>query len=103
MAEEERIKEEDDAKEEEKTGKKKTAPKKKDAKAPPKKGEPVPALIPPRDIESFKSKIGFDYLVDFTIDEYIKHFLRNIIYKREDDIFELKPKNKIQNNILLQI
>ena len=92
MAEEERIKEEEDAKEEEKTGKKKAAPKKKDAKAPPKKGEPVQALIPPRDIESFKSKIGFDYLVDFTIEEYVKHFLRNIIYKREDDIFELKPK-----------
>ena len=93
IAEEERIKEEEEAKEEEKTGKKKAGggAKKKDAKAP-KKGESVPSLIPPRDIQDFKSKIGFDYLVDFTIEEYVKHFLRNIIYKREDDIFELKPK-----------
>ena len=93
IAEEERIKEEEDAKEEEKTGKKKggAAAKKKDAKAP-KKGEPTQALVPPRDIQEFKSKIGFDYLIDFTIEEYVKHFLRNIIYKREDDIFELKPK-----------
>ena len=92
IAEEERIKEEEDAKEEEKTGKKKAAPKKKDAKAQQKKGEVVQALVPLREIQEFKSKIGFDYLIDFTIEEYVKHFLRNIIYKREDDIFELKPK-----------
>ena len=92
IAEEERIKEEEDAKEEEKTGKKKAAPKKKDAKAQPKKGEPSESLVPPRDIQEFKSKLGFDYLIDFTIEEYVNHFLRNIIYKREDDIFELKPK-----------
>ena len=92
IAEEERIKEEEDAKEEEKTGKKKAPAKKKEPKSQPKKGEPSPFLVPPREIENFKSKLGFDYLVDFTIDEYVKHFLRNIIYKREDDIFELKPK-----------
>ena len=92
IAEEERIKEEEDAKEEEKTGKKKAAPKKKEAKAQPKKGEVAQALVPPREIQEFKSKIGFDYLIDFTIEEFVKHFLRNIIYKREDDIFELKPK-----------
>ena len=92
IAEEERIKEEEDAKEEEKTGKKKAPAKKKEAKSQPKKGESASMLVPPREIENFKSKLGFDYLVDFTIDEYVKHFLRNIIYKREDDIFELKPK-----------
>ena len=92
IAEEERIKEEEDAKEEEKTGKKKAAPKKKEAKAQPKKGEQSQLLVPPRDIQDFKSKLGFDYLIDFTIGEYVNHFLRNIIYKREDDIFELKPK-----------
>ena len=94
IAEEERIKEEEDAKEEEKTGKKKAAaPKKKDAKAPPKKGDSVPNLIPAREIQEFKSQLGFDYLIDFTVEEYVNHFLRNIIYKREDDIFELKPKS----------
>lgn len=93
IAEEERIKEEEDAKEEEKTGKKKAAaPKKKDTKAPAKKGDAVQNLVPPRDITEFKSQLGFDYLVDFTVEEYVNHILRNIIYKREDDIFELKPK-----------
>ena len=92
IAEEERIKEEEEAKEEEKTGKKKTAPKKKENKAPNKKGEAPPLLVPPREIQSYKSKLGFDYLIDFTIGEYVNHILRNIIYKREDDIFELKPK-----------
>ena len=92
IAEEERIKEEEEAKEEEKTGKKKPAAKKKETKAQPKKGEVPESLVPPRDIQEFKSKIGFDYLIDFTIDEYVKNFLRNIIYKRDDDIFELKPK-----------
>ena len=92
IAEEERIKEEEEAKEEEKTGKKKNAPKKKENKAPNKKGEAPPLLVPPREIQSYKSKLGFDYLIDFTIGEYVNHILRNIIYKREDDIFELKPK-----------
>ena len=91
IAEEERIKEEEEAKEEEKTGKKKPPAKKKE-KAPVKKGEQPPSLVPPREIENTKSKLGFDYLIDFTIEELIKHFLRNIIYKRDDDIFELKPK-----------
>ena len=92
IAEEERIKEEEEAKEEEKTGKKKPAPKKKENKQPNKKGEAPPLLVPPREIKDFKSKLGFDYLIDFTIEEYVNHLLRNIIYKREDDIFELKPK-----------
>ena len=91
IAEEERIKEEEEAKEEEKTGKKK-APKKKENKPQGKKGEAPPLLVPPRGIENFKSKLGFDYLIDFTIQEFVNHILRNIIYKREDDIFELKPK-----------
>ena len=93
MAEEERIKEEEEAKEEEKTGKKKAAPKKKENKPQNKKGEAPPLLIPPREINNYQSKLGFDYLIDFTIEEYVNHILRNIIYKREDDIFELKPKS----------
>ena len=92
MAEEERIKEEEELKEEDKSGKKKPAPKKKENKQPNKKGEAPPLLIPPREIKEFKSQLGFDYLIDFTIEEYVNHILRNIIYKREDDIFELKPK-----------
>ena len=92
IAEEERIKEEEDAKEEEKTGKKKQAAKKKDNKPQTKKGEAEPLLVPPREIKNFKSNLGFEYLIDFTIEEYVNHILRNIIYKREDDIFELKPK-----------
>ena len=91
IAEEERIKEEEEAKEEEKTGKKKPA-KKKENKPQLKKGEVPPPLVPPRDINNFKSKLGFNYLVDFQIEELIKHILRNIINKRDDDIFELKPK-----------
>ena len=93
LAEEERIKEEEAAKEEDKTGKKKQAPKKKENKPQNKKGEAPPLLVPIRDINNFKSKLGFDYLIDFTIEEYVNHILRNIIYKREDDIFELKPKS----------
>ena len=92
IAEEERIKEEQEAKEEEKTGKKKQAPKKKDNKPQGKKGEAPPLLVPPREIKNFKSNLGFEYLIDFTIEEYVNHILRNVIYKREDDIFELKPK-----------
>ena len=91
IAEEERIKEEEEAKEEEKTGKKKPA-KKKENKPQLKKGEVPPPLVPPREIKNFKSKLGFDYLIDFQIEELIKHILRNIINKRDDDIFELKPK-----------
>ena len=91
IAEEERIKEEEEAKEEEKTGKKKPA-KKKENKPQLKKGEVPPPLVPPREIKNFKSKLGFNYLIDFEIEEYIKHILRNIINKRDDDIFELKPK-----------
>ena len=93
LAEEERIKEEEAAKEEEKSGKKKPAPKKKENKPQNKKGEAPPALVPIRDINNYKSKLGFDYLIDYTIEEYVNHILRNIIYKREDDIFELKPKS----------
>ena len=92
IAEEERIKEEEEAKEEEKTGKKKPQ-KKKENKPQLKKGEIPPALVPPREINNFKSKLGFDYLIDFQIEEFIKHILRNIINKRDDDIFELKPKS----------
>ena len=33
-----------------------------------------------------------EYLIDFTYDELIRHLLRNVIYNRDDDIFELKPK-----------
>ena len=91
IAEEERIKEEEEAKEEEKTGKKKPA-KKKENKPQLKKGEVPPPLVPPRDIQNFNSKLGFTYLIDFQIEELIKHILRNIINKRDDDIFELKPK-----------
>ena len=91
IAEEERIKEEEEAKEEEKTGKKKPA-KKKENKPQLKKGEVPPPLVPPRDINNFTSKLGFNYLIDFKIEELIKHILRNIINKRDDDIFELKPK-----------
>ena len=91
IAEEERIKEEEEAKEEEKTGKKKPA-KKKENKPQLKKGEVPPPLVPPREIKNFKSKLGFNYLIDFQIEELIKHLLRNIINKRDDDIFELKPK-----------
>ena len=93
LAEEERLKEEEAAKEEEKTGKKKAAPKKKENKPQNKKGEVPPPLVPVREINNYKSKLGFDYLIDFTIEEYVNHLLRNIIYKREDDIFELKPKS----------
>ena len=91
IAEEERIKEEEEAKEEEKTGKKKPA-KKKENKPQLKKGEVPPPLVPPREIKNFTSKLGFNYLIDFQIEELIKHILRNIINKRDDDIFELKPK-----------
>ena len=92
IAEEERIKEEEEAKEEEKTGKKKPQ-KKKENKPQLKKGEVPPPLVPPREISNFKSKLGFEYLIDFNIEELIKHILRNIINKRDDDIFELKPKS----------
>ena len=91
IAEEERIKEEEEAKEEEKTGKKKPA-KKKENKPQLKKGEVPPPLVPPREIKNFTSKLGFNYLIDFQIEELIKHIFRNIINKRDDDIFELKPK-----------
>ena len=91
IAEEERIKEEEEAKEEEKTGKKKPA-KKKENKPQLKKGEVPPPLVPPREVKNFNSKLGFPYLIDFEIEEYIKHLLRNIVNKRDDDIFELKPK-----------
>ncbi len=91
IAEEERIKEEEDAKEEERTGKKKPQ-KKKENKPQLKKGEVPPPLVPPRPIKNFTSKLGFSYLIDFEIEEYIKHLLRNIVNKRDDDIFELKPK-----------
>ena len=96
IAEEERLKLEEEAKEDEKAGnKKKAAPKKTDNKAQGggKKGEAAPPLVPPREIQNFKSNIGFDYLIDFNIEEYVKHFLRNIIYKRTDDIFELQKKS----------
>ena len=93
MEEEERIKEEEEGKDDEKTGKKKQAPKKKENKPQNKKGEAPTLLVPPREINNYKSKLGFDYLIDFTIEEYVNHILRNIIYKREDDIFELKPKS----------
>ena len=91
IAEEERIKEEEEAKEEERTGKKKPQ-KKKENKPQLKKGEVPPPLVPPRQIKNFTSKLGFSYLVDFEIEELIKHLLRNIVNKRDDDIFELKPK-----------
>ena len=39
-----------------------------------------------------KSKLGYDYLVDFEIPEYVNHILRNVIYNRDDDIFDLKEK-----------
>jgi hypothetical protein len=91
IAEEERIKEEEEAKEEEKTGKKKPQ-KKKENKPQLKKGEVPPPLVPPRAIKNFSSKLGFQYLVDFEIDDYIKHLLRNVVNKRDDDIYELKPK-----------
>ena len=90
-AEEERKKEEEEAKEVEKTGKKKPA-KKKENKPQLKKGEVPPPLVPPREIKNFGSKLGFNYLIDFQIEELIKNILRNIIHKRDDDIFELKPK-----------
>ena len=96
IAEEERLKLEEEAKEDEKAGnKKKAAPKKNENKAQGggKKGEAAPPLVPPREIQNFKSNIGFDYLIDFNIEEYVKHFLRNIIYKRTDDIFELQKKS----------
>lgn len=86
---------EEEMKNNEKLGKKgKPAPKKQDKKPPLKKGEVPPNLIPPREIKEFKSKLGHDYLIDFSIEELIKHYLRNIIYNRDDDIFELKPKTK---------
>ena len=91
IAEEERIKEEEEAKEEEKTGKKKPQ-KKKENKPQLKKGEVPPPLVPPRAIKNFSSKLGFQYLVDFEIEDYIKHLLRNVVNKRDDDIYELKPK-----------
>ena len=92
IAEEERIKEEEEAKEEEKTGKKKPQ-KKKENKPQLKKGEIPPPLVPPKEIKSFSSKLGFNYIIDFEIEEYVKHLLRNIVNKRDDDIFELKPKS----------
>ena len=91
IAEQERIKEEEEAKEEEKTGKKKPV-KKKENKPQLKKGEVPPPLIPPREIKTFTSKLGFPYLIDFEIEELLRHLLRNIVNKRDDDIFELKPK-----------
>ena len=90
--EEERKKLEEEQKEAELTGKKAPAPKKTEKKVP-KKGENVENLIPPREILEFKSKLGYDYLIDFNIDELVRHFLRNVIYNRDDDIFELKPKS----------
>ena len=86
---------EEEAKNNEKAGKKaKPAPKKQDKKPALKKGEVPPPLVPPREITEYKSKLEHDYLVDYTVEELIKHFLRNIIYNRDDDIFELKPKTK---------
>ena len=99
IAEEERIREEEEAKEEERTGKKKPQSKKKPAPQL-KKGEIPPKLVPPREILNFKSKLGFEYLKDFTIEEYVKHILRNIINKRDDDIFELKPKTPEELELL---
>ena len=57
-----------------------------------KKGEPSVGLIPNRPIENFKSFMGNEYLIDFTIPELVKNILRNIIYNREDDILGLNPK-----------
>ena len=91
--EEERKKLEEEEKEAEKTGKKPKAPPKKQDKKQLKKGEVPENLIPPREILEFKSKLGYDYLIDFKIDELVRHFLRNVIYNRDDDIFELKPKS----------
>ena len=90
--EEERKKLEEEEKEAEKTGKKAKAPPKKEKKQL-KKGEVPENLIPPREILEFKSKLNHDYLIDFKIDELVRHHLRNVIYNRDDDIFELKPKS----------
>jgi hypothetical protein len=54
---------------------------------PLKKGEVPPPLVALREILSYKSLTGFDYLIDFTIHDLVKANLRNIIHGREDDIF----------------
>ena len=89
IAHEEALQAEEEAKNAEKQGKKAKAPTTKDKKGN-KKGDEQEH--PPREILSFKSKLNCDYFIDFTIEELIRHFLRNIIYNRDDDIFELKPK-----------
>ena len=89
IAHDEALQAEEEAKNAEKQGKKAKAPVAKDKKGA-KKGDEQEH--PPREILPFKSKLNCDYLIDFTIEELIRHFLRNIIYNRDDDIFELKPK-----------
>jgi golgin subfamily A member 4 len=92
--------EEEKALEEEKNNpaaKKGAAPKKKPAPSNPKggkKGEVKENLIPQRAISEFKSKLNFDYLIDFTIKELVQSNLRNVIYSREDDIFGLNAKTE---------
>lgn len=72
-----------------------------------KKGELPPNLIPPRPIEVYKSNLGHEYLTDFTIPEWVRSILRNIIYNREDDILginsigtkAINTNNTITNNM----
>ena len=89
LDEEERIKQEEEEKNAAESGKKPPA-KKQDNKG--KKNEQPESLVPPREIKMLKSKLGYDYLIDFEIPEYVNHILRNVIYNRDDDIFDLKEK-----------
>ena len=78
LDEEERIKQEEEEKNAAESGKKAPA-KKQDNKG--KKNEQPESLVPPREIKMLKSKLGYDYLIDFEIPEYVNHILRNVIYK----------------------
>ena len=92
IAHEEALQAEEEAKNAEKQGKKPKAPVKKvnDKKSSSKKQDDN--TQPPREILTYTSKLNNEYLIDFTCDELIRHLLRNVIYNRDDDIFELKPK-----------
>ena len=91
LAHEEALQAEEEAKTAEKQGKKpKGVVKKVDNKKSSKKQDENQQ--PPREILTYKSKLSNEYYIDFTCDELIRHFLRNVIYNRDDDIFELKPK-----------
>ena len=92
IAREEALQAEEEAKNAEKQGKKAKAPVKKVDNKKSSKKPTDESQLPLREILTYKSKLNNEYCIDFTCDELIRHFLRNVIYNRDDDIFELKPK-----------